>query len=116
MQGNVASSMKLIRDLLELLDARIEDALTAHGFSFSALSADEHGALMRFDQPGGEAGALWQLSFHLPNPAEPELHLLRGDPTMPEVSLRLRVDGRSVPNLAEALAQCMSLFSAIEQQ
>jgi hypothetical protein len=115
MNGNVASSMKLIRDLLDMLDARIEDALTAHGFSFSALSADEQGASMRFDQPGGEAGDTWQLTFRLPWPGQPELHLLRGDPRAAEVSLRLKVDGRAVGSLAEALAQCMGLFTAIEQ-
>ena len=103
---NDASPMRQVRGLLDSFDGRVEDALTAHGFVFVGLSADQDGASLRFDQPA----SAWRLTICLPSPDHPELRLQRGDATDPDISLLLRIDG-----LARSLSVGMSLLSAVEE-
>jgi hypothetical protein len=107
MDPNDRAPMTLIRELLDCLDSRAEDALAAHGFAFSALSADEDGAEMRFDRSEGGA---WRMTLRLPRPGRPELQLHRGDGGDPDIMLRLRIDG-----MGRALGVGMGLIAAIDE-
>jgi hypothetical protein len=116
MDGNGASSMKLVRELLDSLDSRIEEALNAHGFSFSALSADEDGAHLRFERRQGDETDDWRIDFRLPRTGQPQLALLLGKEAAPIAALTLLVDGVAVPSLAAALAAAMTLFAGLQQE
>jgi hypothetical protein len=108
------SSVAQIRALLDHLDHRIEAALTAQGFSFSALDHDEDGAEIRFDQ--ADETLPWRLTFHLAAGGRPELELsLGGDAEPPVAALRLRVDGTVLTGLAPALAAAMAVVEALRQ-
>lgn len=108
--------MKMIRALLDSVDGRVEDALAAHGFSFSALAADDKGAAMEFHNAENEGqGESWSLSLRLPPAGPAELALRRGAEAEPAIALALRVGAPPIASLGDALAIAMTLFAAIEQ-
>ena len=102
----------MMRDLLDMVDAKVEEAIAAHGFNFAALSADENGAQLRFEQAADADGDLWQLTFSLSHLGQPDLSLRRGGEGDTSVLLLLRVDGPGADRLGNALAMAMTLFDA----
>jgi hypothetical protein len=103
--------MAMLRSMMQSVDAGIEDAIDAHGFSFSALSADGEGAVLHFATPNE-----WRLTLNLPPDGRSRVSLRRGGAEAPTVSLTLTVgeDGacRSLP---AALGIAMELFTSIDQ-
>ena len=61
-----SSSMALLRSMMHSLDAGIEDAIDAHGFSLSALTADGKGAVLHFTSAEPDRDAAWHLTLDLP--------------------------------------------------
>jgi hypothetical protein len=103
----------LIRDLVNFIEEPIEDAITAHGFSFSALTADHEGARLCYSQ--AQAGAMWRLIIQSSADQAPSLILEQGTEAKPSLSLRLALDGGPSTTLADALRIAMTLFSSLDQ-
>ncbi len=68
------SGVAPIKALMDQIDERIEAALNAQDFSFSALSADPSGAELSFESAGPAPN--WRIDFRLP-PASPTELCLR---------------------------------------
>jgi len=103
----------MIRDLVSLIDEPIDEAIMAHGFSFSALTVDHGGAALCYAQAGptGE----WRLMIHSSTEGAPCLFLELGNEAKPSLRLHLVPDGRAVATLAEALGAAMTLFNSLDQ-
>ena len=114
MDAPARSPMALLRDLTQTIDTTVENVIEAHGFSFSALSADSEGAVMRFTAPAPDPGAAWHLTFSLPSRGKARIALLRGEEQAPSVALALVVGDRAGP--AAALAVAMELFATVERE
>jgi len=104
-----ASPMSVLRTMLQSVDAGIEDAMEAHGFSFSALSADEGGATLQF------AADSWHLTLSLPPDGRSRVSLRRGGAEAPSVSLSLSVGEGACRDLPAALGIAMELFTNVGQ-
>jgi hypothetical protein len=107
--------MAMLRGMMQSVDAGIEDALDAHGFSFSALSADEGGAVLHFAVPARETGAAWHLTVTLPPDGKSCIALRRGAAEAPSVALTLSVGDGACRDLPAALGIAMELFTTIGQ-
>jgi hypothetical protein len=105
--------MALIRDLIETIDATIENVIDAHGFSFSALNADDQGALVHFAAPDANGALQWRLTFGLPARGPAHVRLQKGDPAAPEVALHLIAGSSEKVALPAALATTMELFASL---
>lgn len=103
------SPMALLRGMMQSVDSGIEDALDAHGFSFSALSADEEGAILQFTADS------WHLALNLPPDGRSRVSLRRGSTETPSVSLVLSVGEGACRDLPSALGIAMELFTTIGQ-
>ncbi len=108
MTATIASPMAALRLMMQSVDAGIEDAIDAHGFSFSALTADEGGAVLHFAAPDA-----WHLTLALPPDGHSRLALRRGGADSPSVSLALQVEEGGCRDLQGALGIAMELFTAI---
>ena len=104
----LSSPMAALRAMLQSVDAGIEDAIDAHGFSFSALTADEHGATLRF-----ACDEVWHLTLTLPPGGRSEVALRRDAAGSPSISLALTVEDGACRDLPAALGIAMELFTAI---
>jgi hypothetical protein len=104
---STASPMALLRSMMQSVDSGIEDAIDAHGFSFSALSADEDGATLQFDADD------WHLTLTLPPDGRSRVSLRRGSAETPSVSLGLSVGEGACRDLPVALGIAMELFTAV---
>jgi hypothetical protein len=102
------SPMAALRSMMQSVDAGIENAIDAHGFSFSALTADEGGAMLHFAAPGS-----WHLTLALPPDGRSRVALRRGEADSPSVSLALQIEEGSCRDLPAALGIAMDLFTAI---
>ena len=106
---HAASPISLLRSMMQSVDGGIEDAIDAHGFSLSALTADEAGAVLHFT-----AGA-WRLTMHLPPDGRSRIELRQGDAEAPGVALSLAVGDSACCDLPAALGIAMELFTAVTQ-
>ena len=106
---HAASPMSLLRSMMQSVDGGVEDAIDAHGFSLSALTADEAGAVLHFT-----AGA-WQLTLHLPPDGRSRVDLRQGGAEAPGVALTLAVADGACRDLPAALGIAMELFTAVTQ-
>lgn len=112
----IPSPMAMLRSMMQSVDSGIEDAIDAHGFSFSALSADEEGAMLHFAAPAssGPAGG-WHLTLNLPPDGRSRVALRRGGPEAPSVALDLAVGEGGCRDLPAALGIAMELFTTLGQ-
>jgi len=101
--------MALLRGMMQSVDPSIEDALDAHGFSFSALAANEEGAVLHF------AAGSWHLALNLPPDGRSRVSLRRGSAEAPFLSLILSIGEGACRDLPSALAIAMDLFTTIGQ-
>lgn len=104
------SPMSMLRSMMQSVDSSIEDAIDAHGFSFSALSADGEGAVLHFEAP-----AAWRLTLNLPPDGRSHLSLRRGNAEAPSVALTLSVGEGACRDLPAALGIAMELFTTLGQ-
>jgi len=107
---HAASPMALLRSMMQSFDGGIEDAIDAHGFSLSALTADEAGAVLTF-----AAGETWHLTLNLPPDGRARVGLRRGNADSPAIALALTVGEGACRDLASALGIAMELFTAVAQ-
>jgi len=114
MTDTLPSPMAMLRSMMQSVDSGIEDAIDAHGFSLSALSADGDGAVLHFTAPA-EADAGWHLTFNLPPDGRSRLDLRRGSSEAPSVALSLSVGVGACRDLPAALGIAMELFTVIGQ-
>ena len=105
-----SSPMTLLRSMMQSVDGGIEDAIDAHGFSLSALTADEAGVVLTF-----AAGDAWHLALTLPPDGHARVALRRGDADLPGIALTLTVADGACRDLASALGIAMELFTAVAQ-
>lgn len=110
MNHALPSPMSMLRSMMQSVDSGIEDAIDAHGFSFSALAADEEGAVLQFAEPDG-----WHLTLNLPPDGRSRVTLRRGSPEAPSVSLALSVGDGACRDLPAALGIAMELFTSLGQ-
>ena len=103
------SPMSMLRIMMQSVDAGIEDAIDAHGFSLSALSADEGGAILHF------TADTWHLTLNLPPDGGSRVTLRHGSADTPSVSLALSVGDGACRDLPAALGIAMELFTSIGQ-
>ncbi|HMA48553.1 MAG TPA: hypothetical protein VKP60_02305 [Magnetospirillaceae bacterium] len=115
MNHAIPSPMAMLRSMMQSVDSGIEDAIDAHGFSFSALSADEEGAVLHFDTPATEPAAIWHLTLNLPPDGRSRVALRRGSAEAPSVALTLSVGDGACRDLPAALGIAMELFTTIGQ-
>ena len=108
------SSMALLRSMLHSVDGGIEDAIDAHGFSLSALTADEAGAVLHFIA-GDTNGDPWHLTLNLPPDGRSRVALRRGEAEAPGIALTIAVAEGSCRDLPSALGIAMELFTAAAQ-
>lgn len=101
--------------MIQSVDAGIEDAIDAHGFSFSALTADEGGAMLHFTLTEADRYGAWHLTLALPPDGRSRVALRRGETHSPSVSLALQVEEGGCRDLPAALGIAMDLFTAIAQ-
>jgi hypothetical protein len=106
--------MALLRTMIHTVDAGIEDAIDAHGFSLSALTADESGAVLHFSTTEHPATP-WHLTLTLPPDGRARLALRQGDAEAPIVALALAVAEGGCRDLPAALGVAMELFTAVGQ-
>lgn len=104
------SSMALLRSMLHSVDGGVEDAIDAHGFSLSALTADDAGAVLHFT-----AGESWHLTLNLPPDGRSRVALRRGEAEAPSVALSVTVADNACRDLPSALGIAMELFTAVNQ-
>ena len=109
------SPMALLRSMMQSVDAGVEDAIDAHGFSFSALSADDDGAVLRFATAAPEDASVWHLTLNLPPDGRSRVALRRGSAEAPSISLAVAVDDQLCRDLPAALGIAMELFTAVGQ-
>ena len=107
-----SSSLALLRSMMQSLDAGIEDAIDAHGFSLSALTADGKGALLHFITAAPASDA-WHLTLDMPPDGRSRVALRRGEAEAPSVSLTVSVTEGVCRDLPAALALAMDLFTAV---
>jgi len=103
--------MTLLRGIMQSVDDGIEDAIDAHGFSLSALTADTRGAVLHFST----ADTLWHLTLTLPPDGHSHVALRRGAVETPGVALTVAVTDGVCRDLSSALGIAMELFTAIGQ-
>lgn len=115
MNHAIPSPMAMLRSMMQSVDAGIEDAIDAHGFSFSALSANEDGAVLQFETPTAEPAAAWHLTLDLPPDGRSRVTLRRGSAEAPSVALALSVTDGACRDLPAALGIAMELFTTIGQ-
>lgn len=113
MNHAIPSPMAMLRSMMQSVDSGIEDAIDAHGFSFSALSADEGGAILHFVAPAADAGTSWHLTLNLPPDGRSRVTLRRGSADAPSVALSLSVGDGACRDLPAALGIAMELFTTI---
>ena len=109
------SPMALLRGMMQSVDSGIEDALDAHGFSFSALSADEGGVVLHFVTLASETPATWHLTLTLPPDGRSRVGLRRGSVDAPSVTLALSVSDGACRDMPAALGIAMELFTTLSQ-
>ncbi len=107
---HASSPMALLRSMMQSVDSGIEDAIDAHGFSLSALTANEAGAVLHFT-----AGDAWHLTLNLPPDGRSRVALRRGEAAAPNVALTVAVAEGACRDLPSALGVAMDLFTAIDQ-
>jgi len=107
---HASSSMTLLRSMLHSVDGGIEDAIDAHGFSLSALTANEAGAMLHFT-----ASDSWHLTLNLPPDGRSRVALRRGEADSPSVALTVAVADGACRDLPSALGIAMELFTAVAQ-
>jgi hypothetical protein len=107
--------MALLRTMMQSVDAGIEDAIDAHGFSLSALTADEKGAVLQFTTAEADRSAAWHLTLNLPPDGRSRVALRRGEPEQPSVALAISVADGVCRDLPAALGIAMELFTSIDQ-
>jgi len=107
---NTSSPIALLRTMMQSVDGGIEDAIDAHGFSLSALTATEAGAVLHF-----KAGESWHLTLNLPPDGRSRVDLRRGSGEAPTIALTLAVAEDACRDLPSALGVAMELFTAIDQ-
>ena len=110
MNHAIPSPMAMLRSMMQSVDSGIEDAIDAHGFSFSALSADGEGAVLQFEAP-----AAWHLTLNLPPDGRSRVSLRRGGAEAPAVALTLSVGEGGCRDLPAALGIAMELFTTLGQ-
>jgi len=115
MTAPTSSPLGLLRSMMHSIDSGIEDAIDAHGFSFSALSADDGGAILQFATAAGSDGSAWHLTLKLPPGGRSRLALRHGPAEAPDVSLALSVGDGPCTDLPAALGIAMDLFTAVGQ-
>jgi len=101
--------------MMQSVDAGIEDAIDAHGFSLSALTVDDKGAVLHFTTAQADRAAAWQLTFTLPADGRSRLALRRGEAEQPSVALAISVADGACRDLPSALGIAMELFTTIGQ-
>ena len=107
----LTSPMAVVRSMMQSVDAGIEDAIDAHGFSFSALTADEGGATLNFVAAEGA----WHLTLALPPDGRSRVALRRGDADSPSIALALQIGDGACRDLPSALGIAMELFTTVTQ-
>lgn len=107
--------MALLRSMMRSVDSGIEDAIDAHGFSLSALTADDKGAVLHFTTPDTDRAAAWHLTLNLPPDGRSRVALRRGEAESPSVALTVAVADGACRDLPAALGIAMELFTAIGQ-
>jgi hypothetical protein len=107
--------MAALRTMMQSVDAGIEDAIDAHGFSFSALTADEGGAMLHFVLAEADRYGPWHLTLALPPNGRSRVALRRGEADSPSVALALQVEDGGCRDLPAALGIAMELFTAVAQ-
>jgi len=115
MPHSLPTPMALLRTMMQSFDAGIEDAIDAHGFSLSALTADDKGAVLHFTTAESEHGAAWHLTLNLPPDGHSRVALRRGEANSPSVALTVSVAEGVCPDLPAALSVAMELFTHIVQ-
>ena len=110
-----SSPMAALRTMMQTVDEGIEDAIDAHGFSFSALAADEDGAMLHFVLAESNRYGDWHLTLALPPNGRSRVVLRRGESDSPSVSLALQVEEGGCRDLPGALGIAMELFTAVAQ-
>ena len=106
---HASSPMALLRSMMRSVDGGIEDAIDAHGFSLSALTADEGGAALNF------TAGTWHLTLNLPPDGRSRVTLRQGGAEAPGVTLTLAVAEGACRDLPSALGIAMELFTAVAQ-
>jgi hypothetical protein len=107
--------MALLRNMMQSVDSGIEDAIDAHGFSLSALTADDKGAVLHFTTAGADRAAAWHLTLNLPPDGRSRVALRRGEPDSPSVALTVAVADGACRDLPAALGVAMELFTTVDQ-
>ncbi len=107
--------MALLRSMMQSVDAGIEDAIDAHGFSLSALTADDKGAVLHFTTAEADRAAAWHLTLDLPPDGRSRVALRRGEAELPSVALTLSVGDGVCRDLPAALGIAMELFTTVGQ-
>lgn len=107
--------MALLRSMMQSVDAGIEDAIDAHGFSLSALTADDKGAVLHFTTPEPDRASAWHLTLNLPPDGRSRVALHRGEAEQPSVALAISVADGVCRDLPAALGIAMELFTTIGQ-
>ncbi len=107
--------MALLRTMMHSFESGIEDAIDAHGFSLSALTADDKGAVLHFITAEPDCGAAWHLTLDLPLDGRSRVALRRGEAESPGVALTVSVAEGGCPDLPAALSVAMELFTHIVQ-
>jgi hypothetical protein len=102
-----------LRSLFAQFDGRIEAALAAQDFCFSALTATPAGAEISFKTSGQTPQ--WRIALRLPPSQPSELHLRLGEADPPAAELMLRVDGVVISDLAMALVSAMEMIDSLRQ-
>jgi len=110
-----STPMALLRSMMQSVDAGIEDAIDAHGFSLSALTADERGAVLHFATAETDRAATWHLTLTLPPDGRSRVALRQGEAEQPSVALALSVAEDACRDLPAALGVAMELFTTIAQ-
>ncbi len=112
---NSSTPMALIRSMMQSVDAGIEDAIDAHGFSLLALTADDTGAVLHFTTAETDRAAAWHLTLNLPPDGRSRIALRRGESEQPSVALAISVADGVCRDLPAALGIAMELFTTIGQ-
>jgi len=107
---HASSPIALLRTMMQSVDGGIEDAIDAHGFSLSALTATEAGAVLHFT-----AAESWHLTLNLPPDGRSRVDLRRGSAETPSIALSLAVAENACRDLPSALGVAMELFTTIGQ-
>jgi hypothetical protein len=113
MTHSASSSMALLRSVMQSVDAGVEDAIDAHGFSLSALTADGKGAVLQFVTAEPDSTAAWHLTLDLPPDGRARVVLRRGEAEAPSVTLALSVGEGVCRDLPAALGIAMELFTTV---